>query len=512
MLIVFIKAWMPVLRKWNDIVGVWLRESSGKDKLAQTLMAMTGFLTGGLWGGLAGALTPMLYKYSKTTTDPIMKLLTSIGALVGLVKFASSLFGTLGVHMGGFAQVISPIIGLLKIFGSAIGKVAIVGFNLGKAFMSLVGTIVGGGGLISAIVTLGTVIGGIYAMYKLIKGFFKGEYDIMKEGAIEREWKFDPFGVRNKVGDDINAIEQTTYEILEEMKYSTDNLAISVGDFDTSMEETRQLMEELNNITVTEGYNILGGQDTWYSSILTIFDFANETIPEPDEFANNTSGSLFDTILQILSIATGTAIIKKQSLLDAIDEYFEALKPPKPSTTSGTTTSSISGGTSIGWYQPVSLGSEPSSTSIIPEIQLTVDMDNNSGGSGGGGGQQAKEFIKMYQIGGYIPETGVYMLHKGEMVLPIWRIGELEEAYHRLYRMFEMIKEPPRILQIERPRLIDTGGIIKRKEAPQPVENKIDRIDVNVSVDKVGSEIDIDDMARELASKIMREIELRGGV
>lgn len=82
--------------------------------------------------------------------------------------------------------------------------------------------------------------------------------------------------------------------------------------------------------------------------------------------------------------------------------------------------------------------------------------------------------IPGFQTGGYVKETGLALLHKGEVVIPAWQVPEL--------------------------RNMGSSGV------------QIGSINVTVNVDRVANDVDIDRMARQLADKIMREIEIRGGI
>lgn len=94
----------------------------------------------------------------------------------------------------------------------------------------------------------------------------------------------------------------------------------------------------------------------------------------------------------------------------------------------------------------------------------------------GGGGVGGLEIsidrpLLMRQTGGEIPETGLYLMHRGEVVIPVWRVSDLLK-----------------------------GG-------SQPIYN----VSVSVSVDRVGSDIDIDYLAEEIGRRIIRSISRYGG-
>jgi len=76
------------------------------------------------------------------------------------------------------------------------------------------------------------------------------------------------------------------------------------------------------------------------------------------------------------------------------------------------------------------------------------------------------------QTGGEIPETGLYLLHRGEVVIPAWKV----------------------------PELFRTGGV------------SVGSINVTVNVDRIDNELDLDRLAEEIGVRIMRNISRYGGV
>ena len=106
---------------------------------------------------------------------------------------------------------------------------------------------------------------------------------------------------------------------------------------------------------------------------------------------------------------------------------------------------------------------------------VNVSMFNRLSGrvvSGGGASYMAHNKLMIFsrQVGGEIPETGLYLMHKGEVVVPSWRVSQLGKGIS--------------------------------------IESL--NVEVNVHTEKM-NEIDIQYVADEVARRIMYEIMAKGG-
>lgn len=172
------------------------------------------------------------------------------------------------------------------------------------------------------------------------------------------------------------------------------------------------------------------------------------------------------------------------------------------------------------------------------------------------------------QTGGIIPETGLYLMHRGEFVIPVWHVSEVVNSLRQLREMrnigdrgniererrvqifdgskfVEVVKgmlgdiwnaiqmivnvrpgkesfvvQPvvnvPVLVEVaervvERP-LIEYVGGREISESVKGGEISIGSINVTVNVDRIDSEFDLDRLAEEIGIRIMRNISRYGGV
>ena len=82
-----------------------------------------------------------------------------------------------------------------------------------------------------------------------------------------------------------------------------------------------------------------------------------------------------------------------------------------------------------------------------------------------------------YQIGGEVPETGLYKLHGGELIIPRWRVVDV---------------------------------LAKMGESENVGSNVQVNIDMTVNVNGNVERADIDDLAEKIKEKLMDELRMRG--
>lgn len=438
MLVIMIKALMPILRNWNKIVGTWFRESSDKEKGTQLLMTLIGLMTGNLWGGLAGALLPMFAKYAVSGKDSVLRVFAGgIAAVLGKVFIDKLLSGDVFFNLG---KVLGLVAKNFIVFNKAIGvgvKIfGVVGTVVGKTvavFGSLARIIAGGGGVLAALGTFSLVLTGLYALYHLIKGEITGEYNDLQDNEYRKKWMFDPFDtgqytIKNygkKITDNAEVLSDNISEIIKSASDTTGSIVNSVTGIGG-------LLKELDSIQ-NEVVEIPESQDNWLDSLYNMFNGSAKNVPDAQKFAGATVVPFFDAITQAIFGGINVVDSKKPEFYSAVDRFWNSI---------------------IGALESVNVSRYEMSAEIMSMLRSA-------------GINVPKGAIPAYQSGGFIPENGIYYLHAGELVVP--------PVYQQ----------------------------------PKPSEISIN---VDVHVDSVSSEIDLDEMADELAQRIMREIRRWGGV
>ncbi len=386
---------------------------------------------------------------------------------------------------GGFLGFPETTVKMVEVFGKSIAKVTKTTVEFGKAmvltrgavaknalasnvaFKSLVASI---GSVVASFAYLSTVLLGFYELFELTKSYLKGEFDIEREAKIERQWKFDPFGVHN-LYPEVSSPEEIVYKSMEEYQDIVGKRWEAMAKYYPSDEELIELQKLSENIDTSE------------------FDMIIENVTKFEQEFGDFSNNIATTGVEANKYGDKVKI--------NIVDLFKNINTP------------VSEATDYWIKHGDDLVSEASGlhTAIvraIDEARRTIAFDLSIPTAGGGGGS-VRENIKMYQSGGWVTETGLAIVHEGEYVVPREHAFEIADILRNKLGSWERI-EPVEMLPVELP-IIRSENV---SHVMRPIEQTVN-IDVSINVDHVSSDVDIDRIAEEVGRRIYREMIRYGG-
>jgi len=467
-LMLVIKVLVPIIKKWDKVFASWMRFSKEHPKTAyatQLTTTLVGLSQGGAFGGFAGALLPMMATYFMTGKSAFGRTLAGVSIFPLMYKMIGGSFSNLSMGLpksvGLFGESIAKVTKVTAQFGKAMiltrGAVIKEVLSTNTAFGSLIKTV---GGVISKLTYFGIVLLGFYELLELTKSFFQGKYNTMKEGAEERKWKFHPFAhYENEEFNTPNAMigEQVVWETKrwEAMaKYYPEDWSRTVGEnINNDIEELKKLTD---SVDISEFDKIISDVDNiennWTSFTDTVKSSSANVRKTGDDLSNS-SVDLFNAMLS--PIDSAYKYWDKNG-----DEIFYSVR-----TLRNTIVNTIN-----------------SATGEMSKLSSMLNTRISKLTTGGGG--RAGEYIRKYQTGGWVDETGLAIVHKGEYVVP------REHAFA--------------IADILR------SGIY-RKGIEHDITEVHNHIDVNVNVDSISSEIDLHDIADRISDILLEKIRMHTG-